>query len=405
MSAISDNELLEYLRENRRYQNESKQKYYKRIAPLLGYSAGGIKKKIVTKNLWYRVELTTTKVTTNAKGEKTTVESLRDLSGTSNEGLVLVGKTTNPNGGEWKKYKSLIDWDSIMSGLKEKLQGIEIPLIPIRDIEYSNHVAIVNVYDAHLDKLVVKPRSGVGSLQDNIDVLNDEFNNILAALIEKKPKKIIFPIGSDLFHTNWFNNKTKKGTELEYYCNPEIAYEEICGWIVEKIMQLASITEDLVVVPIKGNHDEDKVVTMKVWLDITFKKSENITVINEIPMKQRIVIKEGINLLGFGHGDKEKKMIGKIPLLMATEYPREWADTKRRHFYCGDLHHEFEYKFLSSKDFPGSKVEFLRSCGVDDQYHKDHGWLGVPKTMYVDYWPLGFGVKTRDEYEVHNNAA
>lgn len=338
-----------------------------------------------------------TKEVEYANGGKSTTHSLRDV--TESEGGVLVGRTTSPNGGEWKRYKYEINWQDVFENLKQELRDISVPDVPKKSVSYTDHCAIINIYDAHLDKLVVRPKTGVGSLEDNIKQLDAKFEEILTDIEIYRPRKVIFPIGSDLFHTNWFNSKTKKGTELEYYCNPEIAYSKICKWLVQKIGQVSALTDDLVIVPIKGNHDQDKVVTLKVWLDVIYSESQTVTIENEIPLRQRVGYSYGRNLFGFGHGDKEKKMIAKIPLLMSQEMPHKWANSKRRHFYCGDLHHEFEYKFLASKDFVGCKVEFLRSAGVDDQYHVDNGWIGVPKSIYLDLWPKEIGRKTRIEYE------
>jgi len=51
--------------------------------------------------------------------------------------------------------------------------------------------------------------------------------------------------------------------------------------------------------------------------------------------------------------------------------------------YLGDLHHGFEYQFLKAKDMPGVEVEYLRTVGTTDSWHEDFGWIGIPKTAYL----------------------
>ena len=79
----------------------------------------------------------------------------------------------------------------------------------------------------------------------------------------------------------------------------------------------------------------------------------------------------GDNLIGTTHGDGAKNQ--DLPLLMATEAPREWAITKHRYIYTHHVHHKM------SKDFQGVTLESLRSPSGTDGWHHRNGYQHAPK--------------------------
>lgn len=299
--------------------------------------------------------------------------------------------TSNPYGGQWVKYEkdNKLDAELILSNLKEKFSDFNPPKFEPSRIKYERNCVVINMYDAHLDKIAIKSSTGISSsFEDNMVLYMDMFKNILTLVESKKPELIIFPQGNDLFHTNDNSGRTKRGTQIEYYCSPQETYEEI-SILVTKTIALCLDVAPVYIPFIKGNHDEDKVHTLGFWTGQVFKNSPHFRVDNT--RMQRKYYHYGENLLGFAHGDKEKNNINQLPLIMAEEQKLAWADTKYRKFYCGDLHHNFEYKFMKGKDYVGCNVEFLRSVGTTDQYHVDNGWMGIPKTGYAHVWNYSKG--------------
>jgi DNA repair exonuclease SbcCD nuclease subunit len=78
------------------------------------------------------------------------------------------------------------------------------------------------------------------------------------------------------------------------------------------------------------------------------------------------------NLIGISHGDGAK--MNDLPLIMASESPKAWANTKYRYWYLGHVHHKDVYKFRSGKDYHGATVEYLRSPSAADQWHSEKGF-------------------------------
>lgn len=368
--------------------------------------------KLLQKN---NLDLTVVKQTLNGNGDVLfeTRKMLPQEQSYDTTNMVIEKVTTNPSGGQWVTYKTknqIEEDNSILNAVQRlidkhvepNLNPEQEPVLESEDwfrINQGKRLAVVNLYDAHLDKLPIKSTCGVEStIEKNIAIFLNTIDRICTVIGNNDIDEIIFPVGNDLFHTNGFNSQTKKGTQIEYYGSPEDNYYAICDAITEAITKLAVIAKNEVkVIMVKGNHDEDKITVLGYWLERIF-KGTNVQV--DFLRKQRKYIKFGDNLLGFAHGDKEKSKIAQLPLIMATEAKELWGQTTHRKMYLGDLHHGFEYQFLKAKDMPGVEVEYLRSVGTTDTWHEDFGWIGVPKTAYLQIFDEKEGELIRQKFNI-----
>ena len=368
--------------------------------------------KLLQKN---NLDLTVVKQTLNGNGDVLfeTRKMLPQEQNYDTTNMVIEKVTTNPSGGQWVTYKTknqIEEDNSILNAVQRlidkhvepNLNPEQEPVLESEDwfrINQGKRLAVVNLYDAHLDKLPIKSTCGVEStIEKNIAIFLNTIDRICTVIGNNDIDEIIFPVGNDLFHTNGFNSQTKKGTQIEYYGSPEDNYYAICDAITEAITKLAVIAKNEVkVIMVKGNHDEDKITVLGYWLERIF-KGTNVQV--DFLRKQRKYIKFGDNLLGFAHGDKEKSKITQLPLIMATEAKELWGQTTHRKMYLGDLHHGFEYQFLKAKDMPGVEVEYLRSVGTTDTWHEDFGWIGVPKTAYLQIFDEKEGELIRQKFNI-----
>lgn len=365
---------------NPRLPNESKREWSKRLNKIDNrFSSEGYR------NVLKCIEidsLVVSKVTTHANGGETIVET-RDSESVSTEGLQVERVTTSPQGGQWVKYKAEdVNYRELFEEIANDLGKVKLP--KRKKVEGGQKCAVVNLYDAHLDKLAVQSLHGEsGTLQDNIDIYLYGLRRCLDYCKENKVGKIIFPIGNDLFHTNGMNSTTKSGTPIQYLCHPLEAYKAISNTMIEAVRMCLDVA-DVHVPYIPGNHDRDKVSVLGFWMDMLFENRGGYT--SDSNVLQRTYYRHGVNLFGFAHGDKEKRKIAEMPLIMHQERAMDSAECTQKKFYLGDLHHRFEHNFLRSKDFIGTTVEFLRSVGLSDEYHAENGWIGIPKTAYVDIY-------------------
>lgn len=272
----------------------------------------------------------------------------------------------------------------ILEELEEQFKKYQYPTYKYAYEATQSKAAVINLYDAHLDKLALLSETNEqSSIEENVKNFERLFDRLLSAAAFHCPEVIIIPLSNDFFHTNGAANTTKKGTPQDVLVKSSVSFAigfSLIRSCIDKAKQIAKVYCPV----IKGNHSEEKDFYFGFALDVAYELDANVSI--EKNQHQRKYFEYGVNLLGFGHGDKEKRKIAQLPLVMAEEQKQMWARTKYRQFYLGDLHHEIEYQFLKGKDFVGCKVQFLRSVGGTDLWHYDNGYIGVSKTAYCDIW-------------------
>lgn len=255
----------------------------------------------------------------------------------------------------------------------------------------SNKAAILNLFDAHIDKLVLSSETySNSSIADNINRFESSFDELLEQIRFYNPRITYFPVGNDFWTTNGPENTTKKGTPQQISTTSEESFDmgfEVIVRCIEKLMRIGRV----VVPVIKGNHDEDKTYYLGHSLDAYYHKNPNVLI--DRSRHQRKYYRFGVNMFGFAHGDKEKRKLERIPLYMAEEKKEMWAQTLFRTFFLGDIHHANRYKLHLSHDGVGVEVKFLRALTDQDKWHTDEGWIGILKTAYAEIWDYDEGRK------------
>jgi NACalpha-BTF3-like transcription factor len=295
----------------------------------------------------------------------------------------------NPNSvsAAWFKSKQF----SVLSKPEQRHDMIDVirevfdqrPQEPVKmaQKEHNKFVAVVNIFDAHIDKLSTLREAGEdNTVQKNVENLETAFEMLVDSLRIHKPEKIIFPVGSDFWQTNDESRRTKKGTPMDSAdWNTKETFRIGLKVVRNMIVRLAEIAH-VVVVPVKGNHDEDRVFYLTECLKLAFEPSPQVTVMDL--HRQRTYVRYGKNLFGFAHGDKEKAKPSELTNIMAVERRHDWSEIKQGVFFLGDIHHEKKFDPIKSQDFRGVEVKFLRSAGPVDRWSSDHGYIGIPKSLY-----------------------
>lgn len=181
--------------------------------------------------------------------------------------------------------------------------------------------------------------------------------------------KILLPVGNDLLHVDNASKTTTRGTPQDVsgtWHENFTAARELFVEIVEQLMQVA----DVHILHTPSNHDYVTGYCLTDALYCWFNKSKNITF--DIDMNHRKYYTYGRNLIGITHGDGAKMQ--ELPLIMANEANKDWADTDHRYWYLGHIHHKDVYKFKSGKDYHGATVEYLRSPSAADLWHSKAGF-------------------------------
>jgi hypothetical protein len=283
--------------------------------------------------------------------------------------------------------------------LIDKLDTYKAPIFQPMFRGNTGTLAILNIFDAHLDKLVRAIETGGedASLDENIRKFEQCFNTLLSDIAKGKPEKIVIPTGNDLQNTIGPVNTTKRGTPQDVTDHFHDASDKIL-WLLLRCFDKARQVAPVEIIMIAGNHDEDAVYGLGRALQAAYRDVEGITIDNS--RTQRKYLRWGLNLFGFAHGDKEFNKIDKLPVTMSLERRADWAEIKFAEWYLGDKHHKQEHKFMRVKDFAGATVRFLRSISGDDKWHVDEQWIGVPKSAEAFIWTKDKGLITTHQYNI-----
>ena len=268
-----------------------------------------------------------------------------------------------------KKDKG-IDEEGLFKRLQEFISK-HSPIYPKINRTKGNHLLVINPADIHIGKYASENETG------------DEYSSEIAykrvldgvkGIISKSKgfciDRVLFCIGNDILHIDSVYNTTTKGTHQDtdgkFWEHYEIALE-LYVRCVEMLRKIAPVD----CVHSMSNHDYMSGFHLAQSLKSWFRHTKDVSV--DVGVSHRKYYKYGNNLIGLEHGDGAK--MDNLPLLMAQERPKEWAESKFRYWYLHHLHHKVKYKWRDAKDFIGIAVEYLRSPSSADSWHHRKGFI------------------------------
>ena len=231
----------------------------------------------------------------------------------------------------------------------------------------------VNIFDLHFGKLTWDEETGESF---DIKIARELFLTCLGQLMQQAAnypiKRILFPIGNDFFNTDNANNTTFKGTPQDEDTRWKKTFTRGRKLIVEAVDRLRELAPvDVVVVP--GNHDLTRVFYLGDAVECWYNNVPEVAVDNG--PKVRKYYRWGKNLIGYTHGSEER--VVDLPYIMANEEPKLWAETLYREWHIGDKHHKKEIKWMSTEEFKGVTVRYMRSLTSTDAWHFHKGFVSA----------------------------
>jgi len=244
----------------------------------------------------------------------------------------------------------------------------------------DTHLLVIDIADLHIGKLATAFETGEDyNSQIAVKRAKDGLQGILDKAKGFNIDKVLFVAGNDILHTDNTRRTTTGGTPQDtdgmWYENFIMA-KNLYIDLLEKLLSFAEVE----VVYNPSNHDLTHGFFLMQLIEAHFSKS---TINFNVDLKHRKAFKYGNNLIGTTHGDGAK--IENLPLLLATEFPVLWSETKHRYIYSHHIHHK------TSKDFIGVTFETLRSPSGSDSWHHKNGYTGVPKAVegYIHHKEFG----------------
>jgi len=244
----------------------------------------------------------------------------------------------------------------------------------------DTHLLVIDIADLHIGKLATAFETGEDyNSQIAVKRAKDGMQGILNKAKGFNIDKVLFVAGNDILHTDNTRRTTTAGTPQDtdgmWYDNFLMA-KNLYIELLEKLISFAEVE----VVYNPSNHDLTHGFFLMQLIEAHF---ANSTINFNVNLLHRKAFKYGNNLIGTTHGDGAK--MENLPLLLATEFPILWSETKHRYIYSHHVHHK------TSKDFIGVTFETLRSPSGSDSWHQKMGYTGVPRAVegYIHHKEFG----------------
>lgn len=262
--------------------------------------------------------------------------------------------------------------------LKEdaKLEA-RVPAMIVRDTRVSGNVLEINLPDIHFGKLAWSVETGY----ENYDTKITEHMVFRAvdALLDRvsgyRFDQILFVVGNDLFNSDDIENRTTKGTIVTTdgrYHKTFYKVRRTITAIIERLRHIAPVK----VIMVSGNHDNLSVWHLGDSLECYFAKYPDVEIENT--PRARKYYQHGKVMLMFTHGDKGKRQ--DYPLLMATEQPKMFGETRYRETHCGHTH---ETKLNEQH---GVRVRVLPALCPPDDWHAENAFVGNQRNAEAYVW-------------------
>ena len=265
---------------------------------------------------------------------------------------------------------------------KEFAKTYEGPTIPLRPRVKTGKMLEVPIVDLHLSKLSWEPETGFNY---DCKIAEQRFMSVIHDVVERAKgmefEQILFPVGNDFFNFTDMEGGTAKGTAQDNDSRWQKMYlkgNEVLIKGIDILSQLAPVK----VFQIPGNHDFSVSFYSIVNLNSWFRNDSNVEV-NTNP-KTRKYQEFGKCLIGYTHGDKEKKRIFGN---MQQEAAEAWGRTLYREWHTGHLHSE------QVKEEFGVKVRSLSSVTATDSWHSESGYVGAIATSQSFVWDKQRGLR------------
>lgn len=222
---------------------------------------------------------------------------------------------------------------------------------------------VISLADFHIDKLDV--------IVEDVEVKVELYMKVLRELLANcanafNINKIVFVIGNDLFQTDTIQSTTTSGTIVSSSITWNKAYEMGFDLMVNAITEVFSVSRDVDVVLVQGNHARTKEYYLAHALEVYFKSYKEIKFFREFTNVKHFVL--GNTFVGLHHGNTK---LESLPLVFATnvESSYDFGRSKFREIVVGDKHHTLV------KEMNGVRVRQMPSLSGTDLWHLDGNFV------------------------------
>ena len=282
------------------------------------------------------------------------------------------------------KPRTDISLTEIKDFYKELLESYSSPEIKKYGCAKQDKMLVLPIMDLHLGKFSTSDI--VGNNAYNSQFARDCFNYVIDSVINRVKgqdiEQVLFPVGNDFFQYDRHDGCTSKGTQQDYDIKYQTLFKDGVTLLIDGISKLSKELKTIVrVFYVPGNHDKvsSHHAVMSLWC--YFHNNENVIV--DTGASPRYYVEFGNSLLGFTHGNKEKKRISGIMQIEARE---AWGKTCWHEWLCGHLHSE------QTEEENGVIVRHLSSVTGTDTWHHESGFVGAVRKCTCFIWDKETGL-------------
>lgn len=146
--------------------------------------------------------------------------------------------------------------------------------------------------------------------------------------------------------------------------------------VLRRVVDLALAKHDRVIVLMaEGNHDISSSIWLRTMFAALYEDEPRVEVIDQ-PLPY-YVYQHGETMLAWHHGHLKKNF--ELPLLFASQYPKQWGGTTKRYAHCGHRHH------VEEKEHSGMTVVQHPTLAARDAYAARGGWIAERQATAITY--------------------
>ena len=238
------------------------------------------------------------------------------------------------------------------------------------------HLVEISPFDIHIGKLGWGEEVG----QDfDTSIAVKRFKAAVIDLLQRSSAsyqidEIVYPMGNDLMHIDNKSYTTTAGTLMD----TDLRYHQIFRtsvrislWAIRALREVAPVK----VVVIPGNHDRVSMFCLGEVIAAAFDGDPLVTVDNSPRIRK--YYRYGVNLIGYTHGDREK--LSELPLIMADEAGKDWAETRIHEWHVGHKHNKRQMRWVTHDQYRTTGVRILPSLTGQDSWHYEKGYRHLPQ--------------------------
>lgn len=297
-----------------------------------------------------------------------------DLNHATAPGQVLKGSSTlyDADGNQRLQWvKTNADHQAQLEMLQEAVTAIaeDIKAVkPVKPPKVTND-QLLTVYpmgDPHVGMYAWSKESGEDF---DVEIARRDLNGAMQYLSDNTPptdKALIINLG-DFFHADNSANRTARSNNA---LDVDTRWARVLELGILAMVDCIDIArrkhKQVDVYNAIGNHDEHSGVMLALCLKAWYRNEPRVNIMDTIAKHH--YVRFGKVLMGITHGDSIKKGGTGLDALMAADRPQDWADSTKRHWYCGHIHSSNKVELV------GCNYESFRHLAPNDAWHQGQGY-------------------------------